>query len=61
MKQYYIIYSKTLANKLCKLGYQLVETKIHDTKPWLYVYFFANSKELQEEVRKYREEVKKND
>lgn len=55
-QKYFTIFSKTLANRLCKQGYILVETRIHDTQPWKYVYVFENSEELQEELNRYKEE-----
>ena len=51
----YKIFSKTLANILCQQGFQIIDIQINNKHPWMYVYTFKNSKELQAIVKKYME------
>jgi len=46
----FTVFSKQLANKLCKQGFNIVQTDINNEKPWLYVYYFEDSEELQEAI-----------
>lgn len=51
----YQIYTKKLANYLCKQGFKVIGTDINNQKPWLNVFIFEDSKELRKEVKKWRE------
>lgn len=56
--QHYKIFSKLLANRLCSLGFKMIGTEINNKKPWLYVYLFEDSPELQEAVQNFIKEGK---
>lgn len=36
-----------MANYLCERGFYIVDTEIHNKKPWLYVYVFEDSEKLR--------------
>ena len=42
----YKVFTKRLANELCKQGFQIIGTEINNEKPWLYVYLFENTPEF---------------
>lgn len=46
----YKVYSKRLASKLCKMGFRIVDTEPNNNKPWLNIFLFENSIELQEAI-----------
>ena len=52
-KRYYKIFSKTLANQLCKEGFAVVQTEINNLRPWMYVYLFEDTPELRARVALY--------
>lgn len=39
----YKIFTKRIANELCKMGFRVIGTEIHNQKPWLYVYLFEDT------------------
>ena len=47
------IYTKRLANILCKQGYTMLGTEINNEKPWLYVYLFEDSDALRASVQEF--------
>ena len=53
------IYSKRLAHQLCRQGYQMLRSEINNYKPWLLVYIFSYSAELEKEVMQYQEKMRK--
>ena len=57
--RHYKIFSKVLANRLCSLGFKVIDTEINNQKPWLYVYLFEDTVPLREAVQKFIEEGKK--
>lgn len=52
-KRYFKIFSKTLANQLCKEGFEVVQTEINNLRPWMYVYLFEDTPELRTRVALY--------
>lgn len=48
------IFSKKLANYLCNQGFYIVDTEIHNKKPWLYVYLFEDSEKLRLAMENYQ-------
>lgn len=52
-KRYFKIFSKTLANQLCKEGFAVVATEINNLRPWMYVYLFEDTPELRAHVARY--------
>lgn len=52
-KRYFKIFSKTLANQLCKEGFEVVQTEINNLRPWMYVYLFEDTPELRARVALY--------
>lgn len=52
-KRYFKIFSKTLANQLCKEGFEVVQTEINNLRPWMYVYLFEDTPELRAQVALY--------
>ena len=48
------IFSKKMANYLCEQGFYIVNTEIHNKKPWLYVYIFEDSDNLRAAMENYR-------
>lgn len=52
-KQTQIVFSLALTNYLIKNGFHVVEVKFHKSKKDTAVFFFENSKELQEAIAKY--------
>lgn len=54
----YKVFTKKLANILCKAGFQIAGTEINNDKPWLYVYLFEDSVELRDAIDKYIKEGK---
>lgn len=57
--RHYKIFSKVLANRLCSLGFKVIGTEINNQKPWLYVYLFEDTPELQQAVKNFVEGGKK--
>lgn len=53
MQKYYKVFTKKLANILCKQGFQIIRTELNNSKPWLYVYLFEDSDELRQAIEKY--------
>lgn len=53
MKGYYV-YTKKLANYLCRKGYKVIGYDINNQKPWLNVFIFDDSKELRNEVENFK-------
>ena len=41
------VYTKRVANELCKQGFKMLGTVINNEKPWLYVYLFEDSPEFR--------------
>lgn len=52
MKNTYKIFTLKLANKLVKMGFDIVDWEINTKKPDLKVFIFENSKELQDAITK---------
>lgn len=50
----YKIYTKRIANQLCRRRFRMVGTDINDQKPWLTMYLFEDTPDL----RKALEEIK---
>ena len=57
-KKLYKVFTKKLANILCKAGFQIMGTEINNDKPWLYVYLFEDSEELRAAINNYIQEGK---
>ncbi len=53
MQKKYKIFTKKLANILCKKGFILLGVEVNNTKPWLYVYLFEDTDELRTFVAEY--------
>ena len=53
MQKCYKVFTKKLANILCKQGFQIIRTELNNSKPWLYVYLFEDSDELRQAIEKY--------
>lgn len=51
----YKIFSKRMANELCKMGFRVIGTEIHNQKPWLYVYLFEDSENFRAALREVSE------
>lgn len=51
----YKIFSKRIANELCKMGFRVIGTEIHNQKPWLYVYLFEDSENFRAALREASE------
>lgn len=47
------IFSKQMANYLCEKGFYIVDTEIHNKKPWLYVYVFEDSEKLRSAMEEF--------
>lgn len=60
MKGYYV-YTKKLANYLCRKGYKIIGNDINNQKPWLNVFIFDDSKELRNEIEKFKNGGKDNE
>lgn len=41
------VFSKRVANILCKQGFYLLGTEINNEKPWLYVYLFEDTESFR--------------
>lgn len=52
MKNTYKIFTLKLANKLVKMGFDIIDWEINTKKPDLKVFTFENSKELQDAITK---------
>lgn len=52
-KRYFKIFSKTLANQLCREGFEVMATEINHLRPWMYVYLFEDSPALRARVALY--------
>ena len=61
MQKCYKVFTKKLANILCRQGFQIVRTELNNSKPWLYVYLFEDSEELRQAIEKYIQGGKGND
>ena len=46
-KKGYKVYTKRIANELCRQGFKIIGTEINNQKPWLYVYLFEDSEEFR--------------
>ena len=46
------VYTKKLANTLCRQGFRVVGTTINNDKPWLNVFLFEDTPELREAVQR---------
>ena len=44
------VFTKKLANALCKKGYKVVGTAINNEKPWLNVFLFEDSEKLRQDI-----------
>jgi hypothetical protein len=53
MQNKYKIFTKKLANILCKKGFILLGVEVNNKKPWLYVYLFEDTDKLREFVQDY--------
>lgn len=51
-KKLYKVFTKRVANALCKQGFQIVDTEINNQKPWLYVYLFEPTDEFMQALEK---------
>lgn len=51
----YRVFTKKLANKLCRKGFKIIGTELNNQKPWLYVYVFEDTEELREAVKQLKE------
>ncbi len=49
----YKIFTKRLANLLCGQGFKIIGTEVNNHKPWLNVYLFENTAELQQAVNDF--------
>ena len=45
------VFTKKLANTLCKKGYKVVGTAINNEKPWLNVFLFEDTEQLRNEIK----------
>lgn len=45
------VFTKKLANTLCKKGYKVVGTAINNEKPWLNVFLFEDTEALRNEIK----------
>ena len=58
-KKTYKVFTKELANALCKKGFRVVGTDINNQKPWLNIFLFDDTEQLRaavsEEVNKIRQ------
>lgn len=43
----YKVYTKKVANLLCRQGFRVVGTDINNQKPWLNVFLFEDTSELR--------------
>ena len=59
-KKPYVIYSKVVARKLCEQGFRIIKTEINNEKPWLNVFLFENTDELQKALALIVEEGRRN-
>lgn len=50
----YKVFSLKLANLLCNDGFKVVNIEPNRQKPWLNVYLFYDSDELQQAIKKYK-------
>ena len=41
------VYTKRVANELCKQGFKMLGTVINNEKPWLYVYLFEDTESFR--------------
>ena len=53
MQKCYKVFTKKLANILCKQGFQIIRTELNNSKPWLYVYLFEDSDALRRAINEY--------
>lgn len=53
----YKIYTKRIANRLCKQGFRVVGNDINDQKPWLNVYLFEDTELLRDALAAIKEEI----
>lgn len=57
----YKIFTKRIANELCKKGCRMVGTEIHNEKPWLYVYLFEDTPEFRAALQEASKRGDRND
>ena len=55
-KKSYKVFTKELANNLCKRGFRVIGTDINNQKPWLNIFLFDDTEQLRQAVS---EEVNK--
>lgn len=61
MSKEYKIFSLKLARELCEQGFKIITTEPNREKPWLNVYIFEDSVELQIAVQEYKKNYLRGD
>lgn len=59
-KRTYKVFTKELANSLCKRGFRVVGTDINNQKPWLNIFLFDDTEQLREAVNEEVNKIKQN-